>query len=38
MFYNLDRKFILVLEARMLVGFTKLAAVLDGSLGVQYAF
>jgi hypothetical protein len=36
--YNIDHKFVLVLEARMLVGFTKLAAVLDGSLGVQYAF
>jgi hypothetical protein len=38
LFYYIDHKFILVLEARMLLGFTKLAAVLDGSLGVQYTF
>ena len=38
LFLNLNEKVLLAAEVRMLIGFDKLAALGEGSLGVQYAF
>jgi hypothetical protein len=38
LFFNLSEKVLLAAELRMLIGFDKLAALGEGSLGVQYAF
>jgi hypothetical protein len=37
-FFNINQKVLLAAEVRMLIGFDKLAALGEGSLGVQYAF
>jgi hypothetical protein len=38
LFFNFNQKVLLAAELRMLIGFDKLAALAEGSLGVQYAF